>query len=166
MSGKVTAIFTAQKAQAQVQSVPTAELIAGKGLVGDRYFSHEGTFSEKLEDKGNADWEVTLIETEEIDRFNNNIAPDAPEAGFDYGDFRRNIATRGIRLNPLVGKQFFVGDVLLEGIRLCEPCATLASSVTKNVLPDLVGRGGLRARILNSGKISVGDYIHSTALFK
>ena len=142
-----------------MQSVLKVELIAGKGILGDRYFSSVGTFSAKLEDRKAADWEVTLIETEEVERFNAAHGSD-----FSYGDFRRNIATHGIRLNPLVGQQFYVGEALLEGIRLCEPCATLASIVTKSVLPDLVGRGGLRARILNSGEISVGDTIHrSTA---
>ena len=155
MNGSVLEIFTAPAAQTPVQSVSTAELIAGKGIVGDRYFSNEGTFSAKLETKGAADWEVTLIETEEIDRFNAALGAD-----FSYGDFRRNIATCGIRLNPLVGQQFYVGDVLLEGIRLCEPCATLAATVAKSVLPDLIGRGGLRARILSGGQIAVGDNIY------
>ncbi len=154
MTGTVVAIFTAPKGQAPVQSVQAAQLDAGRGIVGDRYFSSEGTFSEKLERKGNSDWEITLIETEEIDSFN-----ETQGHGFSYGDFRRNVATRGVRLNSLVGKQFDVGAVKLEGIRLCEPCATLAATVTESVLPALVGRGGLRARILSSGRISVGDTV-------
>ncbi len=157
-SGIVIAIFTAPEAQAPVQSVPTAQLEAGRGIVGDRYHSSAGTFSEKLERKSNSDWEVTLIETEEIDRFNETHGHD-----FSYGDFRRNIATRGVRLNSLVGQRFEIGSVKLEGIRLCEPCATLAATVAKSVLRALVGRGGLRARILNNGKISVGDAVDRPA---
>ncbi|MFQ5635046.1 MAG: hypothetical protein ACE5G3_06915 [Gammaproteobacteria bacterium] len=91
MTGTVVAIFTALEAQAPVQSVPTAKLEAGRGIVGDRYYCSEGTFSEKLEAKGNADWEVTLIESEEIDSFNETQGYD-----FRYGDFRRNIVTQGI----------------------------------------------------------------------
>jgi len=159
VTGTVVAIFTARAAQAPVQSVLTAQLDAGRGIVGDRYFSSEGTFSEKLEGKGRSDWEVTLIETEEIDNFNETQSHD-----FNYGDFRRNIATRGVRLNSLVGKQFDIGGVKLEGIRLCEPCTTLAATVTDSVLPDLVGHGGLRARILNSGRISVGDQVETSGL--
>ena len=154
MTGTVIAIFTASAAQAPTQSVPIAQLEAGRGTVADRYYSSEGTFSEKLEGKGNSDWEVTLIETEEIDRFN-----EAHRHELGYGDFRRNIATRDIRLNSLVGKQFDIGGVKLAGIRLCEPCATLAATVTESVLPGLLGRGGLRARVLNGGQVSVGDAI-------
>jgi len=159
MTGTVVAIFTAAAAEAPIQSVPTAQLQAGRGIVGDRYFTSDGTFSEKLEGKGNSDWEVTLIETEEIDNFNEQSG-----CKFGYGDFRRNIATRGIRLNSFVGTQFSIGGVKLEGIRLCEPCAHLAGLTDERVLPSLVGRGGLRARILNSGTISVGDGIDTPAL--
>lgn len=157
MTGTVAEIFTAPKAQAPMQSVLTAQLEKGRGIVGDRYFSSAGTFSDKLEGNGNSDWEVTLIESEEIDSFNETQFHD-----FSYGEFRRNLVTRDVRLNDLVGKQFNIGNVKLEGIRLCEPCATLAATVTKDVLPALIGRGGLRARILDSGRISVGDTIDSS----
>ena len=158
MSGTVAAIFTAPEAKAPIQSVPTAQLEAGRGVVGDRYFTSEGTFSEKLEGKGRSDWEVTLIETEEIDSFNVAIG-----RNYDYGDFRRNIATRGVKLNLLVGKEFSIGGVSFEGIRLCEPCAHLASIVEERILPALVSRGGLRARVLNNGKITVGDLVETSA---
>ena len=154
MSGEIVEIHIAPTAGASMQSIPTAELEVNKGIIGDRYYVHSGTFSEKLVAKGDADWHVTLIETEEIDKFNN-----AMELAFSYGDFRRNIITRGIGLNALVGTQFKVGEVLLEGVRLCEPCAHLASLLSDRVLPDMVGRGGLRARIIEGGKISTGDNI-------
>ncbi len=154
MTGTIIAIYTAPEAQAPTQSVSTAQLESGRGIVGDRYYSSEGTFSEKLERKSNSDWEVTLIEAEAIDHFNETHGHD-----FGYGDFRRNIATRGVSLNSLVGQEFDIGSVRLEGIRLCEPCTNLAATVAESVLPGLVGRGGLRARILNSGKISIGDAV-------
>lgn len=154
MTGRVTAIFIAPVAAAPLQPVPSALLEAGRGIVGDRYFSSEGTFSGKLEVRGNADWEVTLIETEEIDDFNERFG-----CKFGYADFRRNIAMQGIRLNSFVGQQFFIGGARLEGIRLCEPCAHLAGLTDDRVLPGLVGRGGLRARIVSSGTVSVGDRV-------
>ena len=154
MSGEIVEIHIAPTAGASMQSIPTAELEADKGIIGDRYYVHSGTFSEKLVAKGDADWHVTLIAMEEIDTFNK-----ANEHKFSYGDFRRNIITRGIGLNALVGTQFKAGEVLLEGVRLCEPCAHLASLLSKDILPALVGRGGLRARIIEGGKISTGDNV-------
>ena len=154
MSGEILEIHIAPTAGASMQSIPTADLEADKGIVGDRYYVQSGTFSEKLIAKGDADWHVTLIETEEIDKFNKTM-----ELSFSYGDFRRNIITRGIELNALVGTQFKVGEVLLEGVRLCEPCAHLASLLAEQILPAMVGRGGLRARIIEGGKVSTGDNI-------
>ncbi len=159
MTSKIVEIYLASESGSPMQSVTEAMLESGRGLVGDRYYSDGGTFSEKLKRKGLGDWEVTLIETEEIDKFNK-----AMDLNLSYGDFRRNIATRGVRLNSLVGKRFGVGEVVLEGIRLCEPCAHLASLVAARVLPALVGRGGLRARIVEGGSISPGDHIETTAL--
>ena len=154
MINKVVAIFVASGAEESAQPVNTALLEAGRGIVGDRYYTGKGSFSEKLHAKMNFDWEVTLIESEEIDRFNEGSGRD-----FGYGDFRRNIATKGVKLNFLVEKKFSIGNVPLEGIRLCEPCAHLARLTDERVLPALVGRAGLRARILSSGSISVGDFI-------
>ena len=154
MSNSVLAICIAPGAEEPVQSVESVDLEAGRGIVGDRYFSSTGSFSQKLEVKNNHDWEATLIESEQIDDFN-----DANNCNFDYGQFRRNIITRGIELNSLVGKRFLIGGVHMEGIRLCEPCAHLARLTDARVLPQLAGRGGLRARVLNSGAICVGDSI-------
>lgn len=154
MSDEIVEIHIAPTAGASMQSILTAELEANKGIIGDRYYLHSGTFSEKLVAKGDADWHVTLIEMEEIDQFNKTT-----EHKFSYGDFRRNIITRGIGLNALAGTRFKVGEVVLEGVRLCEPCAHLASLLGEDILPALVGRGGLRARIVEGGKISSGDNI-------
>ncbi len=134
-------------------SVDEASLEAGKGLVGDRYYRETGTFSDKL--KGKRDSEITLIESEEVDRFSR-------EQGltFEPGDFRRNIVTRNVRLQDLIGHRFKIGDVILEGIRLCEPCAHLAKIVTPNVLPGLVHRAGLRACVTSGGAIGPGDSVN------
>ena len=75
---------------------------------------------------------------------------------------RRNVVTEGIELNELVGVQFRVGEVMLEGIRLCEPCAHLASLVAKEVLPELVHRAGLRAKIISGGTIKSTDRVDAT----
>jgi MOSC domain-containing protein YiiM len=133
-----------------MESVEQAILEAGKGLVGDRYYIATGTFSEKLE--GKRDSEITLIESEEIEQFN-----ETQGTALGYGDPRRNIVTRGVRLNDLVGHRFRVGETVLEGIRLCEPCAHLARTVTPEVLPGLVHKAGLRACVVSGGSIEPGD---------
>ena len=134
--------------------IPLAEAVLqrGRGIVGDRYYEGNGTFSGNTDETG--DHEVTLIESEEIDRFNA-----AHGLSLDYGAFRRNIVTEGVGLNDLVGREFLLGDVRLYGVRLCEPCAWLARILVPEVLPGLVGHGGLRARIVAGGRIGVGEKI-------
>ena len=150
--GKVVSIYIARSAGGQLQPVDTAELQSGKGIVGDRYFNGKGTFSEQLE--GSADWEVTLIESEEIQNYNDSQGTEWPD-----GAFRRNIVTRDIRLNELVGLEFSVGAALLEGVRLCEPCAHLGSLLGPAVVRGMAHRAGLRARILVSGEVRSEDAV-------
>lgn len=152
MKGTIVHIFISPHGGKCIESLDTANLVAGKGIDGDRYFLGTGTFSEKL--KGNPAAELTLIEKEQIDRFNQ-------EQGLqiDYGDFRRNLVTQGIALNDLVGKTFTIGNARLKGMRLCEPCPHLAETLNPLVLPHLVGRGGLRAQIVFSNTIIIGDSI-------
>lgn len=150
--GKISNIFICASANEKLESVTTAHLISGKGIVGDRYYYETGTFSEKL--AGNPAREITLIESEEINNFNMKFG-----FTFSYADFRRNIVTTGINLNNLVGKEFRIGAITLHGIRLCEPCAHLQGVLIDEVLPGLIGKGGLRASILENGEISVGDHI-------
>ncbi len=154
MTGSIISIFIAPEAGMPMHSVNEARLEEGQGIVGDRYYSGKGTFSEKL--KGRADSEVTLIESEQIDHFNRLNGLE-----LDYGSLRRNVVTQGVALNELVNVQFRIGEVLLEGIRLCEPCAHLASLITEKVLPGLVHRGGLRARIISGGAIKPTDSIYA-----
>ena len=153
MSATIRSLHIAPQAGEPMASVASAQLEAGRGVVGDRYYQEQGTFSEKL--KGRPDKEVTLIEAEQIDAFNrlNAIALDA-------GQFRRNVVTEGIALNDLVGKRFMLGDCELEGIRLCEPCTHLAKMLGPHILEQLAHKAGLRARIVSSGTVAPGAAVH------
>lgn len=143
MDGKVVAIFTTPEACGDLISVGEAALVAGRGIVGDRYHAETGTFSKQLP---GPDHELTLIEAEEIVRFNTESG-----LALDYSDMRRNIVTEGVSLNDLVDVEFKLGEVTVRGIRLCEPCAHLAALVGSEVLSGLVHRAGLRACILEGG---------------
>ncbi len=152
MAGKVTGIYIAERG---ARPLPRAavEAQANKGIVGDRYYNGEGTFSRKLE--GNRKSEITFIAAEEIDRFNTGQGE-----ALGYGDARRNIVTQGIELHELIGKEFTIGAARFMGIERCEPCAHLAATVNSKVLPHLA-HTGLRAAILESGIIEVGNEITS-----
>lgn len=148
--GTVVSIHIAREAAAPTVAVPEARAVPGKGLEGDRYFSRLGTYS-KNPSPGR---DITLIEIETIEALKRDYS-----VKLGLGDSRRNIVTRGVALNHLVGKVFKVGAVLLRGVRLCEPCFHLESLTQKGVREGLVHRGGLRADILNDGMIRVGDPI-------
>ncbi|HEX7795512.1 MAG TPA: MOSC domain-containing protein, partial [Vicinamibacterales bacterium] len=123
--------------------------VSGRGLAGDRYFEGTGTFSPTAKKPSQ---EVTLVEAEEIEDFNAQFGTKMkPE------DLRRNFVTRGVRLNDLVGQRFTIGSVTFEGIRLCEPCSHLAAIAGDEVLTGLVHQAGLRAAIVESGTVRVGD---------
>jgi MOSC domain-containing protein YiiM len=124
------------EALAPVESV---RAVAGNGLEGDRHFCPDGA------KPGEA---LTLVEAEEVER-----------VGLPPGGTRRQITTRGVRLNELVGKRFRVGDVECYGVELCEPCAHLQSVTRPGIIDDLVHRAGINADILNDGTIAVGDAV-------
>jgi len=142
--GRVEAIVIAPAAEAPPTRVEHARAIAGRGLDGDRYTDGSGTFSPGP-GGGRA---LTLIEGEVLDEL--GLAPEQA---------RRNVVTRGMRLNPLVGARFKVGGLECAGRRLCEPCAHLERLGEPGMLRALVHRGGLRADILADGEIAVGDAI-------
>lgn len=150
MSGEVVSIFIAATATGPMREVAEATAVAGAGLVGDRYHAGAGTYSQTP----GGGRHLTLIEQESLDAI-------AAEHGVHLapGESRRNITTRGIRLNDLVGKRFTIGEVLCEGVRLCPPCNHLEQLTGKPVLGPLVHRGGLRAHILSDGVIRRGDTI-------
>lgn len=148
----IEAICIARTASAEMHSLAAIEAIAGGGLAGDRYFEHTGFYSPRPTNPGAR--EVTLFEAETLDWLRTEHGIE-----FSTSEHRRNLTTRGIRLDDLLGRQFRVGNALLEGVRDCPPCDHLQGLVRKPVLNPLVNRGGLRARILEGGTIRVGDEI-------
>jgi hypothetical protein len=118
--------------------------VAGRGLLGDRYYSRVGTWSDYPDQTG---VHLTLIEAEVLEA-----------VGLTGAEARRNVVTRDIRLNELIGKRFSIGPIVCAGIRLCEPCTHL-SQLTGIPLDALVHRGGLRADIISDGAIAVGDLV-------
>jgi MOSC domain-containing protein YiiM len=148
--GQLIGIFVAKHKSNDLQAVERAEAVPGRGLAGDRYFRKEGTFS----DKDGPDREVTLIEAEALD----GVAREY-ELTLRPAQARRNLLTRGVPLNHLVGRTFAVGSVILRGIRLCEPCGHLGKLTCKGVQKGLIHRGGLRAQIIEGGVLNVGAAI-------
>jgi MOSC domain-containing protein YiiM len=144
VSGHVEAIFVASERGELPAPVERVRAYAGHGLHGNRYFWEGG---DAPPGRG-----VTLIAAEAVDAValegNLSIEPAAT---------RRNVLTRGIDVNELVGKRFRIGDVECEGVELCEPCAHLESMTQPGVIKALAHRGGLNADILSDGEISIGD---------
>jgi MOSC domain-containing protein YiiM len=158
MSGTVVAIYTAAAAGAPMQKRAAARAVPGRGLEGDRYFVGAGAFSGRAA-PGREVTELTLIEEEVIEHLRNDLSLDVEAV-----DSRRNLVTRSVALNHLVGVEFSVGDVRLRGAGLCEPCVSLVKSREKrHLLRGLVHKGGLRAQILTSGTISIGDRVDAVA---
>ena len=146
----VVSIHIAPTGGAPMKSVREIRAMVVKGLEGDRYFHKVGTFSM---DPGSGR-EVTLIEIEAIEALRRDY-----EIELEAGEARRNIVTRGVYLNHLVGCKFKVGGAVLLGMRLCEPCAHMEKLTVKGAMRGLVHRGGLRAEIVGGGMIRVGDAI-------
>lgn len=143
--GTVAAILITAHAEAPLSRVEEVEALAGRGLAGDRYAAGRGTFSGP-----GRGYELTLVEAEVLD-----------EIELSWEEARRNIVTRGISLNGLVGRRFRIGSVECIGRRLAEPCAHLEKLARPRLLRPLVHRGGLRADIVKGGVIRVGDEIEA-----
>jgi MOSC domain-containing protein YiiM len=148
--GRVESIQVGPEAKRPLVAVRSVRAVRGLGLEGDRYFRQAGTFSKHP----GIDRDVTLIEAEALEALERETG-----IALDPADSRRNVVTRGIRLNDLVGHVFRIGDVLLKGTRLCDPCRHLERLTKKGVLDGLVHRGGLRTVIVKSGTIHVSDAI-------
>ena len=146
-AGAVEAICVAPSAGQPVALVDAAGALPGRGLDGDRHSVGKGTFPSGM--PGSA---LTLIEAEVCESFDPPLSPD---------EHRRNLVTRGIDLNALVGHLFKIGEVPCRGMRLCEPCTVVNGYARRPVLRALVHRGGLRADILEDGEIKVGDAVRS-----
>jgi hypothetical protein len=144
-TGSVEQIWVAAGIDQPGRALEAVRAIPGVGLEGDRYTRGLGTFP-----SGRPGSSLTLIEAEVCESFTPPLEPD---------EHRRNLVTRGIRLNGLVGSEFLIGRLRCRGIRLCEPCATMQRYAERPILRPLVHRGGLRADILETGEIRVGDAI-------
>ena len=148
-TGKVESIFIAPAATVPVERASEVLAVPGVGLEGDRYFRKQGTFF-----KPEPDFKLTLIEAESVEAAAREFALELSTA-----ECRRNLVTRGVPLNSLVGREFQIGNIRVRGIRLCEPCSHLQRLTGKDVLKSLLHRGGLRAQILSEGVIREGDLI-------
>jgi MOSC domain-containing protein YiiM len=136
-----------------MNSVINVLAVVGKGLEGDRYASKLGTYS----NQPGSGRDVTLIEVEAIEALKRDYGIE-----LDPGLARRNIVTRGVPLNHFVEKEFKIGEVILRGTRLCDPCAHMEKLTVKGAMRGLIHRGGLRAEILKGGMIRVGDKLVAT----
>jgi MOSC domain-containing protein YiiM len=149
--GVVEQIHIASAAGGPVHAVRAVGAIAGVGLEGDRYAYGRGHYHD---DRVSRD--LTLVESEAIEAL-------AREHGIELaaGGTRRNVTTRGVSLNDLVGHRFWVGEVLCQGTRLCEPCQYLVELTGEKLLRPLVHRGGLQADIVDGGVIRRGDQVRA-----
>ena len=128
-----------------IKEVNSINVLANQGIVGDRHFK----------EFNNPYNQLSLIESENIDYYNIKYSLNIP-----YINFRRNVVTKGIQLNDLVGKKILVGNVELEGIDLCRPCRHLTEVLGQdNIIKEFLRRGGLRCQILSSSSIKIGDQI-------
>jgi MOSC domain-containing protein YiiM len=146
--GRVEAIFVAAAAGEPARALAEARALPGRGLEGDRHVTGKGTFP-----SGPPGSALTLIEAEVCESFDPPLGADA---------HRRNVVTRGIQLNALVGHEFMLGGVRCRGMRLCEPCTVVERYAKRPVLRALVHRGGLRADILEDGVVRSGDAIRAS----
>ena len=144
--GKVVEIGITDTKGNRVKKVKEVDALKGKGLLNDR----------KFKENNHKESQITLIEIENINHFNK-----VSKANIPATDFRRNIVTENIRLNELVDKEFFIGNVKLKGHDLCRPCKYLQEKLKQsNIIKEFLRKGGLRCEILTDGKINVGDAIN------
>ena len=142
---KVFKIGITKSKNQKIQEVEEINVSAGEGIVGDRYFD------ESTEDRN----QLTLIESENIDYYNQKFNLKIP-----YLNFRRNIVTKDIKLNDLIGKKIIIGKTKIKGIDLCRPCKSLQKNLGQNnIIKEFLRKGGLRCEILTSANIKVGDEI-------
>ena len=142
---KIIEICISEKVGNPMLNQENIEVIANKGIVNDRYCI----------DNNDKDTQITLIESENIDNYNQ-----ASDSNIPYINFRRNIITQGIKLNNLIGKVILLGNVMVKVHRLCDPCKELQDIISdKNFVKKFIDKGGLRCEILSNGNISKNDTI-------
>jgi len=142
---KIIKIGITENNNRKINEVNSINLVAGKGVVGDRHFKdYNDPFNH-----------LSIIESESIDEYNKKYNLSIP-----YLDFRRNIITRGIKLNDLIDKKILIGNVQLYVIDLCRPCRHLSEKLDQNnIIKEFLRKGGIRCEILNDGKILINDQI-------
>jgi MOSC domain-containing protein YiiM len=153
-SGVVRHLHITPRAFLPMRSLPELNLVAGKGIEGDRYMigREEGFYSSKPEEGR----QITLFEIETLIALKRDAGIDlAPE------EHRRNVTTEGVPLTHLVGKQFWLGEVLLEATRLSIPCRHIEEVTGKTIFDPLINRSGLNCKILKGGTIRVGDMVRN-----
>jgi MOSC domain-containing protein YiiM len=144
MGGRVEGIYIAAEHGELPEPVQSVRALAGRGLAGNRYFFDEAAPGRAL----------TLIAAEAVEAMEQEHG-----ISIEPRESRRNVVTRGIDVNALVGKRFRVGDVECRGIELCEPCADLQAMTKPGIIKGLTHRGGLNADIVSDGEIAVGDAV-------
>jgi len=147
VTGRVEAINIAHELEGECRPVEDVEALAGQGLRGDRYCAD----APREQGEGR---DITLIQAEALEGLHEEHGIELSGA-----ESRRNVLTRGIDLNALVGRRFTVGEAECVGIELCEPCNHLQKMTQPGVLRGLVHRGGLRADVVRDGRIAVGDAV-------
>tara|TARA_B100000900_G_C20561558_1_gene709113 strand:+ start:275 stop:715 length:441 start_codon:yes stop_codon:yes gene_type:complete len=142
---KVFKIGITEMNNKSINEVDSINVVLNKGILGDRHYK----------DFNDPYCQLSLIEAENIDYYNLKYG-----LNISYVNFRRNIVTKGVQLNDLVGKKFSIGNVKVEGIDLCRPCRHLTEVLNQsNIIKEFLRRGGLRCQILSSSEIHVGDEI-------
>jgi len=142
---KVIKLGIAKNNNQKIEEVEKVKLLSGKGIVDDYHFNENNDVKKQ----------ITLIESENIDYYNDKF-----KTNYSYLEFRRNVVTKGIRLNDLVGKKLLIGDIEIKGHDLCRPCKHLEETLKgKDIIKEFIRKGGLRCEILTSGIIEVGDKI-------
>ena len=149
MAGVVERIAISPIKEVLPERVEAVELLPDQGPRGDRHFASEPDRARRAEGH-----DLTLIEAEALEAF-------TEETGIplSHEESRRNVLTRGVRLNDLVGKRFRVGAVECEGVQLCEPCSHLQGLTRDGVLRGMVHRAGLNANVITGGTIAPGDEV-------
>ena len=142
---KVIKLGIANSKSQTIEEVSQVEALSGKGLVGDRHFR----------ENNNIRSQITLIESENVDYYNYKF-----KTNYKYTEFRRNVVTKGIELNGLVGKELLIGKVKVKGHDLCRPCKHLEETLKgRDIIKEFLWKGGLRCEILVSGQINLYDDI-------
>jgi MOSC domain-containing protein YiiM len=150
MKGVVNKIFISAKSGGKIIELSEVQAVKGKGLEGDRYFDADGHNNDKA---------VTLIDANSVSKCFKRIG-----ISFEICEFRRNLVISGLDLNKFVGKIFRVGNALMQGIELCHPCTYLSKIVNADVIEGLRMSGGIRASVIESGKISLNDKVYVQSL--